>query len=168
MFKARGVTPIHVEIKWDRRKGKRCFDDYLKDFLKVYKKRKGQKVYVLGFSFGASVAFLTAPKAKPTALILCSLSPYFKEDLGDLPSSWRKWWKRNFTESDYSFDTLVPKVRCRVNLLVGNKELLKPIDRPEKAHKKLKNSKLVIIKGAKHDIRGAEYQKAIKRVISRL
>lgn len=87
-FEERGIEPIHVEIDWEKNKPKR-FSDYTKQFLDLYRKPKGTKVYILGFSYGATIAFLTASETRPKTLILCSLSPYFEEDLvRDMKPAW--------------------------------------------------------------------------------
>ncbi len=166
-FEEQGVHPIHVDIDWKKHNPKR-FTDYTKQFLETYKKLKGSKVYILGFSYGSVVAFLTATKTKPTALILCSLSPYFEEDLSTLKPSWIKWFRKNFVESDYSFTKLAPKVKTKTYLIVGDKEHKACMTRAKDAKKKLSDSHLTIAKGAEHKIGQEEYLKTIKKVISKL
>jgi len=166
-FEAQGIEPIHVEIAWKRKSPER-FSDYAEEFLKVYKKPKGAKVYVLGFSYGATIAFLTAPKTKPDALILCSLSPYFEEDLKDLKANWVRWFRKNFTESDYSFQKLAPKVKSRTYLIVGDKEDKACLVRAKGARKGIVDSSLSVAEGAEHKIGQKEYLAAVERAISRL
>ena len=75
IFKKNGVEPIFVKIDWNYKKPAE-FKHFIKDFLDVYEKPKNVRVYIFGFSFGASIAFLSASKTKPDRLILASLSPY--------------------------------------------------------------------------------------------
>lgn len=166
-FEERDIEPIHVKIDWKKTSPER-FSDYAKQFVDLYKKPKGVKVYILGFSYGATIAFLTAAKLKPDALILCSLSPYFKEDLGDLKASWVRWFRKNFIESDYSFAKLAPKVKSPTYLIVGDKEDKACLVRARDAKKKLPDSSLSIAKGAEHKIGQEEYLVAVKRVISKI
>ena len=166
-FEEKGIEPIHVNIKW-KQNSEELFKDYTRQFLKVYRKPKGAEVYILGFSYGATIAFLSAVKTKPTAFILCSLSPYFKEDLKNLRPAWLKWWKKSFVESDYSFDKLAPKVKSNTYLIVGSKEHKSCLIRAKDAKKKIKNSHLIIAKNAKHKIGQKEYLETIKKVISKL
>ncbi len=165
-FKEQGITPIHVQINWKYKKPAR-FEDYVKQFLKVYKKPKGTEVYILGFSYGAIIAFLSAVKTKPKALILCSLSPYFKEDQKNLKPIWIKWWRKNFIESDFSFTELASKVKTKTYLIVGNKEPNHCLVRARDAKRKL-DARLSIAKGAKHNIGQKEYLQTVKKVILKL
>jgi esterase/lipase len=167
IFEEHGIQPIHVDISW-RQNSPEKFSDYTKQFLSVYKKDKNTEVYILGFSYGATIALLTANDTKPKGLIICSLSPYFEEDLKDLKPAWVKWWRKNFTESDYSFTKLAGKVRSKTYLIVGDKEDKSSLNRVKDAKKKILNSSLIIAKGAKHKIGQAEYLTAVKRVISKL
>lgn len=149
-FEERRIEPIHVEIDWEKNNSKR-FSDYTKQFLDLYRKPKGTEVYILGFSYGATITFLTALKTKPKALILCSLSPYFKEDLNGMKPAWVKWFRKNFVESDYSFTKLASN-----------------LTRAKDAKKKLVNSHLSIAKGAKHKIGQKEYLETVREIISKL
>lgn len=166
-FEECDIESIHVEIDWKKTIPER-FSDYAKQFVDLYKKPKGAKVYVLGFSYGATIAFLTAAKLKPDVLILCSLSPYFEEDLGDLKVTWVKWFRKNFIESDYSFAKLAPKIKSQTYLIVGDKEDKACLVRAKDAKKKLPGSSLSIAKGADHEINQEEYLVAVKRVISKI
>jgi dienelactone hydrolase len=166
-FEERGIEPKHVEIDWKKDDPKK-FSGYAQQFLDVYKKQKGTEVYVLGFSFGATTAFITASKTKPKALILCSLSPYFKEDLGTLNPKWVKWFRKNFVESEYSFSKFAPKIKNKTYLIVGDQEGEFIFTRARDAKKKLQDSHLFVAKGAKHNIGQKEYLEAVKRVILKL
>jgi pimeloyl-ACP methyl ester carboxylesterase len=167
LFEAKGITPIHVDINWKRNSPER-FSDYTDDFLKEFKKPKNTEIFVLGFSFGANIAFLTAAQTKPKALILCSLSPYFEEDLPRLKPQWVKWWKKAFVASDYSFAKIASKVKSRTYLIVEDVDAKEISYRARDAKKKLRDASLVIAKGAKHRIIQKEYMAALERVINRL
>ena len=166
-FKSRDIETVPVHIDWHNKKP-RVFGDYQKQFIQQYKKIKKYKKYVLGFSFGAMVAFLTATKLKPTALILCSLSPYFKEDLARFKPSWLNWWRKNFVGSDYSFDEIAPKIKTKTYLLVESVDADQILHRTRQAKKKMPNVSVTIIKNAKHNIGQKEYLNAIERIIFKL
>jgi pimeloyl-ACP methyl ester carboxylesterase len=166
-FEEQDIKPVHMEIGWLKRKpGK--FKYFVADFLKKYKKNKGTETYVLGFSFGAIIAFLTAQKLKPKAIILCSLSPYFKEDLPKLNPEWVKWWRETFSDGDYVFTKLAKNVKVRTYLIVGGKDYVSCIRRAKDAKRKIKGSTLTIAKGAKHKISQKAYLDAVKKVIKKL
>ena len=166
-FEARGIEAIHVEIDWKGGKSG-SFADYTEQFLKLYKKQKNAEVYMLGFSFGAVVALLVALKIKPKNLILCSLSPFFEEDLKNIKPSWLKWWRKHSIESNYSFSKLAPSIKLEAYLIVGDKEHKSCLIRAKDAKKKLLNSHLFIAKGGKHNIGQKEYLETVNRVISKL
>lgn len=77
ILKREGYFPILIEIPW---KDKTILEN-TKYFLKEYRKIKSKKKYILGFSFGAMIAFIASTKVRSEGLILCSLSPFFKEDV---------------------------------------------------------------------------------------
>src|SRR5579872_1101996 len=72
-FKSLGFGVKVVPILWDRR----VMSQYIEQFKDYYSRNKGDTNYVLGFSFGAMIAMISAPNLHPTRLYLCSLSPYF-------------------------------------------------------------------------------------------
>lgn len=167
LFEARAIEPIHVEINWKNKKSV-SFTDYTEQFLKLYKKQKDTEVFILGFSFGAMIAFLVASKIKPKALILCSLSPYFEEDLKNLKPAWLKWWQKHSVGDDYSFIKLASSITSKTYLIVGEEEHKSCLIRTKDAKRKLLNSHLFVAKGAKHNVGQMEYLETIRKVISRL
>ena len=166
-FKEKGIKPIQVEVDWHSKKSHQ-FEYWTSQFLKKYKKPKNTKVYVLGFSFGAVIAFLSEPKLRPDGLILCSLSPYFIEDHQKLPKAWLAWWRKNIKGSDYSFNELAPNVRSKTYLVFGDLEpsVVKP--RMKAAKRMIKNSSLFMVRGGKHRISQKEYLDKVKKVIEKL
>lgn len=168
IFSAHDIEPICVDIDWGDSKGGN-FPRYNRQFLKAYKKRKGVDTYVLGFSFGAMIAFLTAAKTKPKKILLCSLSPYFTEDFSHLPTSWKKWWDGCFKNSDYSFNDYAKRVISPVRIVVGNKEGKECMRRSRAAKKALKKrATMTVIKGGRHDITQPAYLRALEKVASDL
>ena len=73
LFTSKGFEVVPVEIKWK----KHVMTDYVSQFLKEYKPKKGS--YIFGFSFGSMIALISARKVRPKAIILCSLSPYVND-----------------------------------------------------------------------------------------
>ncbi len=165
-FKAKGIKPIHIKIKWDLKKPI-DFEKYNQQFLKQFHKNKNQEVYVLGFSYGAVISFLTASQTKPKALILCSLSPYFIEDYKNLKPSWLKWWKKNF-KNEYVFKDYSGKISTKTYLIVGSKEDSCVHIRVRQAKKQIKNSLLVVAKGAKHNISQKEYLFHTEKLVNKV
>jgi len=176
-FRKKGIKPISVHITWR----KKVLTNQIKQFLDQYK--KADEVYVLGFSLGAMIAFITASQTKPKILFLVSLSPWFKEDMKSSMAFFKKKmspkeFKEVFDSSDlknqhkdmihYSFKSLVKNIHAKTILVGGSKELEDSISykRIYGAHKAIKNSKVIVAKGAEHDIR--QIAPTIKELISKL
>ncbi len=166
-FAERGIEPVQITIDWHHQKPAK-FSDYVKQFLQQRKKVKNAEVYVLGFSFGAMIAFLSAARIKPDVLILCSLSPYFLEDHKKLKPDWLKWWQKSIADSDYLFSDLAPGITAKTYLIVGDQESQSCLTRARQAKKQIANSKLIYARGAKHRMRQKEYFKTVKDLISKI
>jgi len=166
-FRSRGIKPIPIDIKWKYR----TMTDYVGEFIEKYKREfnDNNEVYFLGFSFGAMISFISAVKLKPKMIILCSLSPWFKENLPHVPKKWKRNFKRRVEVfKELSFNEISKKINSKTILLIGDKEPSITIRRTKDAHRRLRDSKLIMIKGAKHDIEMEEYLKTLEKVISKL
>ena len=62
----KGFSVSMVPITWDRR----TMTDYALEFENFYERHKAKDNYVLGFSYGAVIAFITANKLKPKKIKL--------------------------------------------------------------------------------------------------
>lgn len=77
VFLKQGFSPTAIKIPWNEKTISQNSDDFLREF----EKKKTVEKYLFGFSYGAMMALVAAAKIKVFGLILCSLSPYFREDL---------------------------------------------------------------------------------------
>lgn len=160
---AKGFGVSLVPIAWERR----TMTDYAAEFESFYKKHNATDNYVLGFSYGAVIAFITANKLKPKKIYLCSLSSDFKEDVRSMKRGIVKYiGKRRISDSltrsgkKIAKDLIVPAV-----VFYGEKEgrqypQLKI--RCEETVKLARQAKLVVVKRSPHAIDHPEYRKAIK------
>ena len=169
-FQASHFKTVPVKITWDYK----VMSDYAKEFLSQFKPAgKGEEVYLFGFSFGAMIALITVAQIKPKVLFLCSLSPYFKEELPYIKNSWKKivGSKRLEDFKKFSLNRLAKSVHCKTILVFGAKEspdTKAEVKRAKSINKKIKNSKLFIIPDAKHEIGGKSYLNQLKVIISKL
>ena len=163
-FRTKEIEPIPIKISWRHK----VMSDYVEQFKSQAKIKNPD--YILGFSFGAMIAFISADEIKPKTLILCSLSPYFKEDLSKIRDGWIKvvGKKRIADLEKYSFDELSKNLDSKIILIYGEKEGTELKIRIEKAHKKLKDSKIVSIPNTIHKISDEKYLNKLKDVISKL
>ena len=164
-FKLRNFKVIPIKISWKYK----IMSDYVDEFFCQLSHNKSDDVYLFGFSFGAMIAFISAVKIKPKMLFLCSLSPYFKEDLKSLKKSWRNSFGKKRLEDlkNFSFQKLAKDITCKTFLIAGEKEPKELHKRVNDAHKKIKNSELFIVDGAKHEISQKEYIDKLYEVVSK-
>lgn len=158
LLKSEGYSPILVRIPWKES----TISENTEYFLKKYNKINTKNKYILGFSFGAMIAFLASTKVNVKGLILCSLSPYFKEDLPKinkkLVSSLRLTRYKDFQQLQFS--TLVKQVKAKSILMVYGQEESKPlIKRVTQAYDLLESKEkyLIRIKETEHDISDKRY-----------
>lgn len=165
-LRSKGFSVRGVPIAWDRR----TMEDYVEEFKVFYEKHKTAENYVLGFSYGAVIAFLSANDLEPRKIYLCSLSPDFREDIPKI-RSWieRYVGKRRISEmKTRSGRKFARALRVPSVVFYGEVEGKKFPSlkvRCEETVALAPRSRLVVVKDAPHDIRHPEYQKAIKTVL---
>ncbi len=166
-FQQRGIKPVYVEVKWKYS----TISKNVSQFIKLLKETKADHKYILGFSFGAVIAFLSATQEKVDTLILCSLSPYFSEDLDHIKDTWKKYIgkKRLKDFEQISNSKLASKVNTETYLLFGTKEVLEVEKRVKDTYASLRHKKhLICIDGVKHKLEDERYLKRVKQIISQL
>ena len=164
-FKSKNIEPIVVRINWKRR----TFFQYVEEARGQIASRsaKGDELYLLGFSFGAMITFVLSPELKCKKQILCSLSPYFEEDMPQI----KKWWrnmlgkKKTAEFEKLSFAEIAKKIDCQTIILYGNREGIEVERRANDAARKIRNSKLFVLDGVKHEIADERYLIEIENII---
>ena len=166
-FKNNGFKTVLANITWKHR----TMSDYVKEFENQFNQHnKNDDVYLFGFSFGAMISFIFSSQVKPKAQFLCSLSPYFSEDIPLI----KEWWKKSIglkRVKDFkllSFNKISKQILCKTFIFAGTKEGPKIKRRAKIAHKQIKNSELFMINGAKHDISQNAYINRLKKVILKI
>ncbi|HLD97814.1 MAG TPA: hypothetical protein VI815_00650 [Candidatus Nanoarchaeia archaeon] len=151
---------IVININWKNK----VFSDYINDTRKQFIHKKSDEVYLLGFSFGAIIALMLASKVKPKKLFLCSISPYFSEDIPKMKNSWKSWFGKKRIEDikKYNFNKITKQIKSNTIILAGDKEGKQLLLRSKEANKKIKNSKLIIIINGKHNLFQEEYLNALR------
>lgn len=168
-LKKQGFNVVGIPMNWNSKTMK----DYIKQFIATYSEKKTETNYVLGFSYGAVTAFMTASELKPKKVFLCSLSPDFYEDRKSFtPQMIQYIGKRRFTELqtrkavDVAKKLTVPSV-----IFCGEKEAAQYpqlLHRCKETSTLAKNSKLIMVTGSPHDIGNSEYQKCIIKELEKL
>lgn len=153
-----------IRIGWKNR----TVSSYIKNVLKIIS--PARFTYVLGFSMGAMVAAIAASQIKIDQLFLCSLSPYFKDDLSHLTQEdQRTLGKRRVSDfKKYSFPAIAQRIRCSTTIFEGSGELSVLRKRCEIASHEIQNAKLIQISNAGHSISNPHYRDAIASAIQQL
>jgi len=165
ILKSEGYEPILVEIPWK----KTTISENTAHFIKTYNKIKTRKKYILGFSYGAMIAFLAATKISVDTLILCSLSPYFQEDLPKKKVYFRSPIQAD-RYNDFSklhFATLAKKLKAKkIHLLYGTKEARSLIRRVNDAFARitLEDKFVQRVKAVDHNIGDKRYLETIHQI----
>lgn len=163
---SKGYNVIPVHINWHRK----TTSQYIKQFTRFYLKYRTDENIMIGNSFGAVVAFLSAPQLQPDVLYLCSLSPFFKEDRGKRPDAHaiKYFGKRRMEELwQYSADESAKQLNnthIKTFVLYGEKEhQTSPIlvSRCKDIANKTEHSTLLEIANAPHDMSDSTYTSAI-------
>lgn len=166
-FRSLGFEVQMITVDWNRR----VMTDWIADFRSQFSKERGVEDYILGFSFGAMIAFLTANETKPMKLFLCSLSPYFKEDMDFLENKRdvRYFGTRRLADiRKYVFKDHVKNISASTIVFCGGQETTKYptlLKRCKAAVEQIKRARLVIAENAPHQIDHPSYIEAIKKNI---
>lgn len=163
-LRKRWFKTIVVPIHWKNR----TMSDYVEEFEKFYDTHKTATNYILGFSYGAVIAFITANQLKPKKIYLCSLSPDFKEDVTKMkPWVKRLIGKRRFQDAQRrSGKKIARELKVPSLVFYGEAEGKKFPQlriRCEETVKIATKSRLVIVRGAPHNLSHPEYMKSLKK-----
>jgi len=167
IFKDKGIQPNYVEIPWKNT----TIAGNLAFFLDIYQRSKADRKYVLGFSFGAVIALLAATKASFDTIFLCSLSPYFPEDLPTLRKSWISSIGKGRLNDFKSFNTkaLTSNIKAKTFILYGADEGIEIEKRATTTFRQLSVVKeLIRVADSKHDIGNKNYHSEIKKLVGKL
>jgi len=168
-LKKKGFKVVVADIDWEYR----TISDYVEDLKRIYNQNRSTVNFVLGFSYGAVAALVSANELKPDKLYLCSLSPVFKEDLPFMEPGDRKiTGRRRLAEmQERSGKELARSLEVPCVVFYGQKEAqLYPQlrFRCEETAKLARRSKLVEVAGAPHKIDHEEYKRAIMRELGKI
>ena len=164
-FESRWIKPVFVDIEWERKT--------MKDYVRQFKEKiisLDDEIYVLWFSFWAMVACIAASELDIEAIFLCSLSPFFSDDLPNI----KKWWmsmngkRRNEEFRNLSFDMLSSNINCKTYILAWDKEWPEIMHRATEALRLIKWSELHVIENTRHNINERRYLETLEYLINKL
>lgn len=119
---------------------------------------------ILGFSFGAMITLKLAEQYKFKRVFLCSLSPYFSEDLHLFPKyySFKLWLRRwNDFRDHYKGTDIRNSYKNKILMIYGWKETDRLQKRAKKMVELLGIKDVSIVEQVWHDIADKKYLEAI-------
>lgn len=159
-----GIKVVPVSIHWYENM---VTSDYLKEALAKIKKRysKDECNAILGFSVGALIAVQVARKIKFNHVFLCSLSPYFKNDIWELPNEAKEYLGNSFM-SDLRKYTFPKELNSHVSFFFGKDDWPIAIAKARQKFRSLHAEKkdFNLIKRTKHEL-SAKY---IDQIVAKL
>ena len=163
-YKDQGFEVRMITINWQRQ----VMSDYVDQFKEQFVKEDGMKEYVLGFSFGAMIAFIAANEIKPDKLFLCSLSPYFSEDKKFIQKSSRRFLGVHRLEDfkKYKAKCLAQTITVPTIVFCGEREgkrYPQLFKRCKETAAQLTQAKFIVVPDAPHEIDYPTYIQSIKK-----
>jgi len=124
--------------------------------------------YILGFSFGAYIAAVLSKKKNARGYIFCSLSPYFKENLKNIPNETKKYWGQKMMKSFKKY-TFPKNVKSLAWFFIGSKDWEIAIAANKAFYKKWAGGKnLSLVKDAGHELNHKNYIKKVRTILKML
>lgn len=165
-FLKKGFHVVYVNISWKYRR----ISDWIEQFKTTYSKNKGTYNIILGFSYGATIAYFASTLVGPDQLYLCSMVAYFLEDLPHIPQAEiLDIGKRRYQDiHSCSFDSVALQIQGKTTLFYGANEQSFIKRRANIAAIMLPDAKLIEIPGIGHQIAHPQYQEAISREVNKL
>jgi hypothetical protein len=164
-FRKENISCKLVKIDWEYN----SIENYVSQFLLQYKRSENVSNYLFGFSFGALLAFLVTPIINPGKLYMCSISPFFKEDIISRAEFIQSIGKRRWLAlKKISFEMLAKDITCKTIIVVGGDELPSVKKRAKAAKKCIRTSQLFIAKGATHNLLDEGYNETLQNIIHKI
>ena len=165
--KTLGYEPKLVPITWKYK----TMTDHVAEFLNFFERHKSEQNFILGFSFGAMIAFISSPDTRPEHLYLCSLSPYFQEDISDMKNWWKRFMgkRRMASFKQYKSTEIAKRITAPTTIFCGEAEAIKFPSlkkRCEHVHNRIRSSQITFPENAPHQIEFPTYKQAIKDAIT--
>lgn len=167
-FLENGIRLCYVDVSWENIHLNNIVDVCNRIGTDVATQNPHARIVVFGFSFGAVMAVKMTEQLNPAMLLLCSLSPVFKEDVDVHPF----YLKPIFSIlSDYTTNQLFypPELPDNTIFLYGDHDTFVLSEKIIASRKFFyPRSRTVIVQGAEHDISGETYLETVKKYIDEM
>jgi len=155
---------VSIKINWDTDKD---MTDYVKEAEKQIPKNAEGDI-LLGFSFGAHIAATISKKVKFNKYIFCTISPFFKETISEIPKETKDYFGKKLVNSFKKFS--FPKGNgSEAFFLTGEKEWPLAIKTNKKIAKNWKGkSKFILVKDSLHELSNKDYTREVSGILKNL
>ena len=154
-----GFKTVSVKINWNKNK---TVSHYIQEVKRQIP--AGEHSTILGFSFGAFIAYNIAKEYKFSDFIFCTISPYFKTNLKEIPSKSKKYFGRKFI-NDLNKYKINSGTKNRAWFLVGDQDWNLAIKTNLKTREKWAGkSDFIIVKKAGHELSPSNYVKEVRKI----
>jgi pimeloyl-ACP methyl ester carboxylesterase len=158
MYKGSVVT---FNPKWNYRTA----TDWLRDLELTLEMLDTQNTSVVSFSLGAYIALLAAESYPFRKVILCSISPFFNEQISYMPPPAQKFFGKRRMK-DFSLHTIPKRIKCPVVCMFGSDDWPFAINGGKKLSQKYKGT-FELIPNTQHELTH-EYLKAIIKYCTKI
>lgn len=154
-----GYTVISIPIVWDRK----TIKDWVYQFEKIVDGNETSHSTVLGFSFGALIALISTKKFSFKKLLVCSASPYLKENIPHLPLQAHKMLGKKRMGAFLQYNLSDINKNTPAVFIVGGADISLVIQNSKDLFSSwVGPKKIIILPGVKHEIENSDYIQAIK------
>jgi len=151
---------VLVPIQWKRT----TVNQWMEDFVSVLDEGTSSESVVLGFSFGALILMFASARFSFKKIIVCSLSPYFQEDIPQLPREALLPLGKRRVEAFRKRPFPVASKKAAAVFIIGDKDFSLAITRTKKAYKLWKyQKKITVLPSVGHTLNDPMYMKEIKK-----
>ena len=158
--KNNGFEVVSVKIEWD-------MDKTISDYIKEVESQipQDEESVILGFSFGAFIAYNISKKYKRADFIFCTISPYFKTNLKDIPAESKGYFGSKFI-NDLDKYKIHSGTKNRAWFLTGDQDWNIAIKTNQEACEKWGGkSDFILVNGAGHELSNINYSKRVKEIL---
>ena len=164
-YKTMGILPVYIDVDWRSVGFKKLSRTAFQIDTMIQDSFPRSRMYLFGFSFGAVISLKLSQLLHAQKIILCSMSPLFKEDRAYqiFPFKQLSGFFLDFSSNGLSY--AASKETC-VYFLYGDHDnflINKAIIQNRKSS--FTCNETILIKNARHDISGRAYLTAISHLI---
>lgn len=160
IFSSAGYTPEFIALDWSM-----SIDTWIREAEKMMQE---PNAIVCGFSFGAYIGVLLCDKLRAQHLFACSLSPYFSDDIEQLPHDALNYFGKDHI-AQFAAHTFPKESQTPTTFFFGDRDwdyaIKKTRDRSAEWHGP---STFILVPEAEHSLANTTYLNLLEKEIEKL